>query len=314
MKGLIDKYFALEKTGLKKKVNVPVLSDIMTVNILRPKMWNVLWRDEMDEAKWRDFDLARESLEWDIGRFLTAGEDNLENFKKNLLKKEIDYTVIPAGAEYINDLSGGMEVYLKTLSSNSRKNLLKKVRKVQHLSPQLKEFEGENRIETFLELFFKHHIDYWKSKGQPSYFENLNEQLFITEYAKNLEKSGQLVLKGLYFDDTLVHMAISMNAHPYEYGMMVTCTGEYQEYYPGIVDVYYLLEEVVNRGVRYYNTGPGNYQYKVQSATHCIPRYEIVITNKQSLKAKAYAHWLTHQLQKTEDELPSVKKTPVFFE
>lgn len=254
--------------------------------------WRHSWFQDLTETRVKGLlDLQQQHgwdcfrLTWDETRRSQQRFDLLQNAGYRLIQLEY-------APQYLIDLRGGFETYLKSLSHNGRKALKKKVRLGQALEPHLVSITQESDIEAFYEEVCAHHIPYWTQKSGYSYFSDPAELKFHIEWAKALHRSGQLRLERLVMGGETVNLSMGVLCGQTFYWVLTINTGLHLDYSPGMVGLALRLEDLAQQGVEKCNMAGGDFFYKVQSSNCQNPRKEMVILNPRSLKSRLYQEWL----------------------
>lgn len=280
----------------------PVLKGLVKMREARIAGWNNAWHQDLTESRLEELEELDHTSGWDY--FRMTWNETRKNFQALELLAEKGYPTLqlPAPVQYAIDLSEGFEGYLQGLSHNSRKSLKKKTRRGQALNPELFACDQETDIDAFFEELFRHHIAYWDEKAGRSYFNDIEERKFIVNWAKNLHRSGQLVLDRLMMGGETVNMSMGILSGQTFYWLLTINTGLHHEYVPGIIGLYLRLEKLAAQGITSFKMGSGDYFYKVQSANQREICQELIICNPRSFKGKAYFQWLKRQKPFAENE------------
>lgn len=283
----------------------PVLKGLIKMREARIAGWNNAWHQDLTESRIEELEELDRTSGWDYFR-MTWNETRKNSQALELLtEKGYPSLQLPAPVQYAIDLSEGFEGYLQGLSHNSRKSLKKKTRRGQALNPELIACDQEADIDAFFAELFRHHIAYWDEKAGRSYFNDIEERNFIVNWAKNLHRSGQLVLDRLMMGGETVNMSMGILSGKTFYWLLTINTGLHHEYVPGIIGLYMRLEQLAAQGVTSFKMGSGDYFYKVQSANQREICQELIVCNPRSLKGKAYFQWLKRQKPITPNEQAS---------
>lgn len=253
------------------------------------------WFHDFTPSQLEDFQAIQGKLDWDY--FYTVWAGSREHLQAFDGLKAAGYPVAEGFTKpmYVVDLSDGYEAYLACKSSNYRYQMRRKLKKVQSMQPHLIRYERFEEIETFFQEFFKHHISYWQQKAGHSFFSDPNEQAFNIAWAKELHQAGKLWLQGLVFNDEMVNLSVSFVEEDTLYWPLMINTGKHLEALPGIISLYLRIQDAAEQGIQTYNMGYGDFDYKMQAATHQEARNVVVAANPKSLKGRLFAQWIGYK-------------------
>jgi CelD/BcsL family acetyltransferase involved in cellulose biosynthesis len=134
---------------------------------------------------------------------------------------------------------------------------------------EFKLYVNAAEIERFLDPFFQQHIERWKETGTPSFFRDERQRRFYRELSRLLAPQRWVLFSVVSFNQT----PISFN-FGYEYGNRIyliksTFHPDYRKYSPGLLQLKYLLEYGMERGVKEldFTTGQEKYKYRFANRT-----------------------------------------------
>lgn len=274
-----------------------MLKDLVSMREARIAGWNNAWHQDLTAERIEALEELAHTSRWDYFRMTwSEARQNKQAFEK-LGEKNFLWFQKPAPTQYWIDLSQGFEAYLNSLSANGRKSLKKKARRSLPLNPQMIACRTDEEIERFFEEFFPHHMAYWDEKSEGSYFHVPEERQFIVQWARALNRSGQLLLERLVMDGKTVNMSMAVRSGDAVYWLLTLNTGELLDYTPGMVALHMRLEQLASQGVQSFHMGSGDYFYKVQCASRQDACHEVIICNPRSLKGRFYYYWAKRQQQ-----------------
>jgi len=270
---------------------------LITLREARVAGWNNAWNQDLTADRVEALEELEHTSRWDYFRLIwNEGRESRQALDK-LDEKGFLWMQKPAPTEYWIDLSEGFEGYLMSLSANGRKSLRKKARRSQDFNPQLVFCYTDEEIDAFFEEFFPHHWAYWDEKSSGSYFHAPEEREFIINWAKALNRNGQLLLDRLVMNGETVNMSMAIRAGDAVYWLLTLNTGKLLEATPGMVGLYMRLELLAAQGVKSFHMGSGDYFYKVQCANRQDTCHEVIVCNPRSLKGRLYYQWALRQKQ-----------------
>ena len=268
----------------------PVMKGLLALKEMRIAGWNNAWNQDMSPERVENFlDFARDN-QWDYFRMKWNRTREAVQAFEPLCAAGYEIIELPAPPEYVIDLHNGFDGYFNSISHNTRKSFRRKVRRSEHLNPELFTFEGPTAVEDFFEVYFKHHIAYWDAKSpEGSYFHNIHEREFIVEWSKQLQREGRLILEGLRMNGELVTLSHSIVYDDTLFWLLTINTDAHQDAFPGIVALHKRLEKYAAEGhIKTVNMGSGDYFYKVQAANGQEQCTDVYIANPKSLLGKLY--------------------------
>lgn len=291
--------FAIEKSFkdffMHKKT---MLKGCLRLNELRLSGWNNAWSQDLTRQRAMILNNLPKDFDWDYFAMIWAENRQSEQAFDMLKSLRLPVVQLPLTPEYVIDLTGGWEGYLKIISRNGRKNIRQKFARASYLKPELFFYEGPKGIENFFNYFFKLHINYWTNKQGESYLNNSCEQVFITAWARELQKTGHLVLDGVRLGDEVVNLGLSIIIGETRYMLLTINTGLYDDYFPGILGLHLRLQHSAASGIRTVNLGYGESAFKTGFSTGSVNRFLLLIPNPMSIKGKTYIAWLKHSSSK----------------
>jgi CelD/BcsL family acetyltransferase involved in cellulose biosynthesis len=138
---------------------------------------------------------------------------------------------------------------------------------------EFKVYNAAAEIEGYLDAFFQQHIDRWKDTGTPSFFRDDRQRSFYRELLRLLAPKGWVLFSVVSFNQIPISFHFG-----YEYGNRIyfikpTFDPEYRQYAPGMLQLKYLLEYGMERGVRELDFTTGQEQYKYRFSNHARLNY-----------------------------------------
>jgi hypothetical protein len=267
----------------------PVLKGLAHLRTLRLAGWNSALNQDLTTQRARTLlDLpAPMATGWDVFTLLwSQAREGLQAFDM-LTQAGYTLTQTPAPTQYEVDLTLGWEGFLASRSAKTRRKIRAHLKQATPLRPHLQAFTGPRAIDTFFDLFFKHHMAYWDQKVGQSYFTHPAERQFIKAWAYTLAEKGQLCLDGLYLADTLVQLNVGVLTPTAYYGLLTINTGAHPDYYPGLLGVYLRLQQQMQAGqCQWFNLGAGESPFKQQTATHVIPCHQLKVINHRTWRGQ----------------------------
>ncbi len=235
-------------------------------------------------------------FKWDYIRINCFLTDQEREAMRILNDYGLEVITCPIEPEYVIDTTLPWEAYLKTRTRSTRSNIRRKMTKVEACKPRFETFSGEDAIDDFFKVFFRHHIPYWDQKIGYSYLNDPLEREFIVAWARMLHRKGQLLLNSLYINDELASLGMDVLHGDSMYGILTIVTGVYPELFPGQVGCFYEVQHAHELGLQRYWLSPGKEFYKTQLVSQTIPRYCLIIPNGHSWKGQFYSRYLQNKL------------------
>lgn len=281
---------------------------LITFKELRLTGWNYGWSQELTKKKLADFKTITQQTKWDYAALLCAESKDIQAVEQSFRDLGLPTLVQPHTAYAMVDLSQGFETYLKGLSANDRRNFRTKLKKAAKLNPQFIDLPSNSpeNVDDFFQRFFPPHIAYWDQKTGHSYLNDPRERDFILSWAKTLQQSGNLLLQALHYNGEEATLNMNIVVDNTLYWPLVINTGRYNDYFPGIVNLYLMFELAAQRGIQTINLAPGAYQYKKQAASYLDPIHKLMVFNPASLTGRAYHQYLKQKVQAAQSQAAKV--------
>lgn len=281
-------------------IKKPVLSRLFTFKQLRILGWTTDWsRILAPEYVQKLVELSQQhDFPWDYFKVVWSEEKNRHEDFLPLRNAGMQVIHIPVYKEYSVNLEAGWEGYLKTRSSNGRKDIQRRLRKAQHLNPTLITYRTDSERLDFVRTFCEQHRHYWIGKTGYSVFENPAEEAFLTAWLDHLSATGALRLHGVLLGDQIANLIISASIGGQWYSFMSINTGICTEYAPGILGLYLELQRAADEGAKWFHLGPGDHDYKQRGSTHAFQCYQTLVAHPRSLRGQALL-WVKDALHRT---------------
>ena len=161
--------------------------------------------------------------------------------------------------------------YLNILSKKRRY----KVKKALEKGMDIKLATDDSDFIAFAEM----HIKQWKEKGDPSVLENKDWYSF---YHKAFE-SKALVLHKLQLGDKIVAYHLGFIKEGVFQYLMPTYSSDYAGQSPGFILLIGLINNCFSQGVKTFNFGSGEYEYKMWLSNYSRPVFKVTIKRSKLL-------------------------------
>lgn len=178
-------------------------------------------------------------------------------------------------------LPASLNDFLKNFSRNKKKNLNRRMRKLQ--KKYTVEFKTQNdfgSIKEAMEIFFGLHQKRWKSKGCEGVFHGKKNRDFHINLADILNKKNWLALHFLTLDDQPVAAAYSFDYNLKKYGYLTGFDPNFSQFGVGNLLKIHLIEECITKQFLEYDLGRGLGFGKDVWATGVRKNIAVRITNK----------------------------------
>jgi CelD/BcsL family acetyltransferase involved in cellulose biosynthesis len=173
----------------------------------------------------------------------------------------IDYRVVNL-CHYI-DLPNSFEIFLNGLSKNMRRNLRKRIQKLNKTyDVEVKTQNDFSSIREAMSLFFLLHQKRWRSKGKAGAFNKKEIIDFHIDLAENFARKGWLSLYFLTLNDQPVAAIYSFDYCLKKYGYLSGFDPNYGSYGIGNILRMYVVEDCIKRGLKVYDLARGDEPYK----------------------------------------------------
>lgn len=202
--------------------------------------------------------------------------------------------------EYYADLSDGWDAYLASQSKTRKRTIKRKLKKAEPLNPEFKVYTSVDEVESFLEQFFTYHIAHWRNQGAGSYFEKECEKKFMLAFVKKCCLQGSAQMTKLFLDGEVVNFSVIFLYQRTAYVHLTVNTGQYADYAPGALTLYYQMQHVISEGFSTFHLGYGENALKTSVAPYRQERYILRACNPKSLIGKVY---MLFQNQKTKRKM-----------
>jgi CelD/BcsL family acetyltransferase involved in cellulose biosynthesis len=169
---------------------------------------------------------------------------------------------------YYIRLSDSRMDYINSLSRNVRKNLNKRMRRLNdNYKVEFKTQDDFDSIRDAMELFFNLHGKRWKSKGHEGAFANEDNRAFQISLAETFNEKGWLALYFLTVDDEPISAACTFDYNLKKYGYLTGFDPEFSQFGVGNLLKMHIIDECFRKRFREYDFGRGSESYKTEWAT-----------------------------------------------
>ena len=162
------------------------------------------------------------------------------------------------------ELTGTLEEYCNSLSRKPRQDLRSRVKHFNdsNSSPLIRFFKTPNEIREGLEYLEAIHANSWKkTEGNPHHSQFYHEVMPI------LAEVGEVQIAAAFLDDAPISVWCVMCKNGTYYACFTAYDLNYRGYSPGIVLLYYQLEQLLKEGGKIFDFCGTTYAYKEKYAT-----------------------------------------------
>jgi len=222
-----------------------------------PKYLELFFDHLLQFSEWDIIELEGISEESNTTKALSAIHDHRPELELNEW----------SSCSYIR-LSDSFKGFMKGLSRNVRKNLARRMRRLQESYKV--EFKTQNDFDSVraaMEVFFNLHDKRWQSKGEPGVFANQVNRDFHVSLAETFNEKGWLALYFLSVDDEPISAAYTYDYGQKKYGCLTGFEPEFGQFGVGNLLKIHILEDCFRKRFREYDLGRGSESYKTEWAT-----------------------------------------------
>jgi CelD/BcsL family acetyltransferase involved in cellulose biosynthesis len=205
--------------------------------------------------------------DWDFIYLLDVPETSITShaFKKtggNASKFEV---IKGAVCPYI-PLPASMDIFLSKLSPSFRKNLKKRLRKLEKdfQKVELKSYKDFSTVKEAMNIFFNLHQKRWTLKGMPGVFNLEKIRNFYIEVAKIFAEKEWLALYFLTVDDKPIAARYSFEYNSKMYFLLPGIDPDYSQYAPGHIMHLKVIEKCIEKGITECDFLKGGEPYKFE--------------------------------------------------
>ncbi|MEM2914806.1 MAG: GNAT family N-acetyltransferase [Candidatus Bathyarchaeia archaeon] len=165
-------------------------------------------------------------------------------------------------------LASSVDVFVKGLSRNMRRNLKKRMRRLSKgFKVSFKTQRDFDSIDEAMEAFFRLHQERWKSTGKQGVFVSEVCRDFHRDVARIFDNKGWLDLRFLTVNDEPIAAAYTFDYNLKKYGYLTGFSPNFAEFGVGNILKMHLIEECIKKGFREYDLTRGIEPYKISWAT-----------------------------------------------
>lgn len=180
------------------------------------------------------------------------------------------------------------ELFMNSLSANMRRNLRRKMRKLQETyNVEFKDYNKFASVDEAMDTFFDLHQRRWNSIGERGAFASAAFCAFHRDIAKAFSRTGWLALDFLTLDDEPVSVEYSFDYGLKKYGYLTGFNPDFGRYSVGMISKLYVIEESIRKGFREYDFTRGLESYKT-SWTAAVRKNFVVRVACKGCFAKMY--------------------------
>jgi CelD/BcsL family acetyltransferase involved in cellulose biosynthesis len=231
-------------------------------------------------------------VNWDLVELRDIHERSL--FVKSLpvISNNKDVKPAPSTEEFCPyiTLPSSIDVFLNRLSHNMRKNLNRRMRKLQREHKvEFKTQHDYSSIKEAMEVFIELHQKRWKLEGGPGAFASQTFRAFHINVAEVFDKKGWLALHFLTVDDIPAAAVYSFHYNLKKYGYLSGFDPDFMEYGVGNLLKLHEIEECIKNGYHEYDLARGFEPYKADWDVQVRRNLTVRIVSKNWF-AKIYIH------------------------
>jgi CelD/BcsL family acetyltransferase involved in cellulose biosynthesis len=165
-------------------------------------------------------------------------------------------------------LPSSREEFFDHLSSNMRRNLRRRMRKLQKSYKfEVRTQDDFNSVGQAMKTFFDLHQRRWTSKGKPGAFASKVFRNFHLNLAEVFQEKGWLALYFLVADDEPVAALYTFEYNNKKYGYLSGFEPEFARYGVGNLLKLHVIEDCLKKGIKEYDLTRGFELYKADWAT-----------------------------------------------
>lgn len=248
-------------------------ADMLTYNVLEPLGYRGADYTGliMPEMQGKYIDLILNYLDkqedWDFIYLLDVPETSI--LSHTIMKKGNDTfkleVVKGALCPYIS-LPSSMDIFLSKLSPSFRKNLKKRLRKLEKdfRKIELKSYKDFSTVNEAMNIFFNLHQKRWTLKGMPGVFYSEDVRNFYVEVAKIFAENEWLALYFLTVDDRPIAARFGFEYNFKMYFLLPGIDPDYLQYSPGHIMHLKVIEKCIEKGITECDFLKGSEPYKFE--------------------------------------------------
>lgn len=233
--------------------------------------------------------LDNESFDYlKIREFFIGGDDNFEMLKNSASKHGISFSLEELKQPPYMQIGNDWEKYYKDRKGHFRRNLNRRMRKAEKETGALtyKMFNSEdNNLDDWVYDGFKLESKGWKGEQGSAVLKKTGVDEFYLNIARHFDKQGQFYSSAIFFGETMVAFNFSLIFEGVFYLLKVAYDEDYSRYSPGHIMIYYILQDVFEKGLKEFDFLGPSMSWKLEWAGKSRDHYTLYLYNK-TLKSK----------------------------
>jgi len=149
-------------------------------------------------------------------------------------------------------------------------------------------YSEAGEIERQLEAFFQQHIERWALTRTPSFFSDERQRTFYRELVRRLAPKAWIVFSVVLFNDRPIAMHFGYEYDKRLYSIKSTFSPQYERYSPGLLEIKYLVEYCLARGLAELDFTGGEESYK----------YRFTNRMRQNYLVRIYPPWMFYGMDR----------------
>lgn len=138
---------------------------------------------------------------------------------------------------------------------------------------EFRPYTAAAEIEGYLDLFFQQHTDRWAETGTPSSFRDDRQRNFYRALVHLLAPNRWVLFSVVSFNQIPISFDFAYEYGNRIYGNKSAFRPDYRRYSPGMLQIRYLLEYGMKRGLKELDFTKGEEEYKYRFANHARLNY-----------------------------------------
>ncbi|MEM2507242.1 MAG: GNAT family N-acetyltransferase [Nitrososphaeria archaeon] len=187
-------------------------------------------------------------------------------------------------------LPNSMEAFTNRLNPNFRKNLKKRLKKLEKdfRKIELKSYRDFGTVEEAMNIFFKLHQKRWTTKDMPGVFSTTETKRFYVEVAKRFAEKGWLALYFLTVNDEPIAARYGFEYNNKMYFCLHGFNPDYSRYAPGHIMHLKVIENCIKKGIIECDFLKGGEPYKFYWTNTYRTNMGFRFVNKKKITSKIY--------------------------
>ncbi len=224
-----------------------------------------------------------------IREFWVAGNENFEMLMLAAEKHGIFYSLEELKQPPCLQISEDWDQYYKNRRGHFRRNLNRRMRKAEKETGTIshKIFNSaEHNLEDWVYEGFKLESKGWKGKEGSAVLMKKGVDEFYLKIARHFNEQGQFYSSAVFLGETMVAYNFSLIFDNVFYLLKVAYDEGYSRYSPGQIMIYYILQDVFEKGLKEFDFLGPSMPWKMEWAGTTREHYTLYLYNN-TVKAKA---------------------------